>query len=174
MSEFLLIVFASFTVFLAENWGNILSGIGTALTVGFSWRAKNAATLAKEASQNTKTKLQGLDLLSEISRLNGRIDDMNYRLEAKDWPIISERATDLRVSIAAIIANDEAVFSKPLQERLGESVSQFRIIAGAADRFVQKADANPDIVRYKRIVADQKETIVLALQEARIKMEVQS
>jgi len=160
--------------FLYQNWGNLLSGVGAVLTVLFSWQAQSAANLAKEASQTTRTKLQGLDLLSEINRLSGRIDDLNLRLDAKEWAVIGERATDLRVSIAAVIANGEASFSEDLQERLVEAVSQFRNIASAASRVSSESTSGPSIARYKRIVADQKETIVLALQEARVNMEEHS
>lgn len=161
-------------IFFAENWGNVASASGAFLTVVFSWRANTAATLANKASQATRAKLQTLDLLGERNRLSGRIDDLNHRLDAKAWTVIGERATDLRVSIAAVLANKDAVFSNDLSEKLTEAVSQFRTLASASDRISLNSALNPNIPRYKSIVADQKETVVLALQEAKIKMEEKS
>ena len=169
-----LLVLSKTIDFLAENWGNLLSGLGALLTVLFSWRAQTAATLAKEAAQTTKTKLQRLDVLSEIARLNGRIDDLIFRLDSTEWPVVYERANELRYAIFAINAGDPSVFSEGLQVQLVEAVSQFRNLANAADRVRQNPGSSPDIARYKRIVGDQKEKLVLAQQEARAKMEDQT
>jgi hypothetical protein len=166
MDEILLLI-SSFWAFLSENWGNLASVFGAALTVFFSLQAATAAKSARLASEATRGKLQSIDLLSELNRLNGRIDDLLYRLETNAWPVVSERATDLRVSIAAVIANNDGFFSREIIERMTLSVSQFRNIASGADRGNHPEQKTPDAIRYRKIVTDQKETLVLALEEVK-------
>lgn len=158
------------TLFFGANWGNIASVIGAILTIFFSWSASNSSKLSRQASEQTKKLLQSVDLLSETNRLLGRVDDLLFRLEHQAWIVVVERATDLRISTAAIISQSDDTFSLDTKQRLGEAVNQFKNIASGADRVAQGSARVPDAARYRRIVSDQKETLVLAAQELKTRL----
>lgn len=162
--------YSIFSSFLGRNWGDLASVLGVCLTVYFSWRAKRSADLAKEAAQSTKSRLQSIDLLVELNRLHGRVDDLNLRIDGAAWPIVNERATDLRVSIAAIVSQNDLPFSKEVIEKLSIAVNQFKNMAATADKAIASPNSATDSLRLRRVVSDQKETIVLALQEIKTSM----
>lgn len=157
--------------FVLDDWGNVASVIGALLTVYFSIMARRAAMDAKAASESARQRMRSIDALDELARLNGRIDDLMFRLEYRAWVVVNERATDLRVSIAAIMSSGKVSFPTELGQRLAEAANQFRIIAAAADRANGGDGDGPDVARYRRIVADQKETLVLAIEEMKAQME---
>lgn len=130
----------------------------------------NAARSAEISAKITREKLNSIDLLAELNRLNGRIDDLMLRLDGGAWELVSERATDLRVSIAAIAANLGGGISEDVRQRLLVSVTQFKNIAAGAGRANADGKPAPSVSRYQSIVADQKETIVLAMQAVKSHM----
>lgn len=108
-----------------------------------------------------------MDLLSELNRLNGRVDDLLNRLDTAAWQIVAERATDLRVSIAAIIIPENALIPDDVRDNLAVAVTQFKNISDGANRATTPHKTAPDINRYKKIAVDQKETIVLAIEHVK-------
>lgn len=152
------------------HWGGLASVVGAILTIFFSRSAARAAGAARIASDQTRQKLQSIDLLSELNRLIGRVDDLMIRLETSSWVVVAERATDLRISVAAIIAPQDVLFTDEIVQRMAESISQFKNIAAGADRAMRPDSKNPDVARYRKIASDQKETLVLAMQEVKIHM----
>jgi hypothetical protein len=156
--------------FLLENWGSLASVIGAIFTVIFSMRASSAALAAKTASETTRSKLQEIDLLSELNRLNGGIDDLLRKLEIGSWGGVTERSNDLRVSIAAINRSHGQYFDKDICQQLIAAATQFKTISTSADRVNILGGDGPDIARYRKIVVDQKETVTLAIQDVKVKM----
>ncbi len=65
----------------AEHWGSFASLLDAGLTVCYSRSAKTASENARLASEQTRQKMQSVDLFSEVNRLNGRVDDLLFRLE---------------------------------------------------------------------------------------------
>ena len=129
----------------------------------FSWRAEQAAEDASSSAKKMRETLQSIDVMTELSRLDGRIDDLVLRLDTGSWEIVSERASDLRVSLASIIALSDLPFDEELVDKLLIAVTQFKNISNGAKRADGTEKNSPDASRFHRIVIDHKESIALAI-----------
>lgn len=156
--------------FLKANWGNIASVIGAVLTVFASFASMRASKMAQQASEGTRARLGSIDLLNEVQRLIGRVDELSHHLSQSTWPMVFERATDLRLSTSVVVLTGAKVFTDDISNKLSEAVVQFSEIADLTDKHVQNGNKAPDIARCRRIASNQKETLFLALQELKQKL----
>lgn len=151
--------------FFVENWGSLASLAGILVTLFFSYGAKKAARAAEQAAKDARSRLINLDYFSELQRLISLSDELYNFLEQNEWRLVSDRASALRNSAAVISSADGIYFSEETRERLRVAAVQFKNIAAGADRAADPNQATPDHLRYRRIVADQKESFSLAAEE---------
>lgn len=156
--------------FLSENWGNLASAFGAILTVYYSHSASRSARLAKEAANETRSQIKSFDLLSELSRIDGRVSDLLARVEAKDWALAADRAQEIYQSISTAISASSAFLSPETIEKLTSSIAQFRLISSATDRARAPQKAPSDTSRQRRIIVEQQLVIRHAIVEVKRKI----
>lgn len=153
-------------VFLAANWGNLASVLGAALTVYFAVKAERAAISARQASEATRSRIGAIDVLADLNRVVGRIDDLKHRIDANSWQVASERATEVRITLSTALAT-KTTMSRNTRDSLSAAVSQFKSLAVASDKAYHKQPEQSEMVRLRRIIADQKEVVIIAMLEVR-------
>lgn len=129
-------------------------------------RAERAAVSARQASEATRSKIGAIDVLADLNRAIGRIDDLRNKIDAGSWHVASERATEVRITLSTALAAQVAM-SVSTRESLNAAVSQFKSLAIASDKASHKQPEPFELAKFRRIVADQKEVVMLAMVEVR-------
>jgi hypothetical protein len=162
----LTVLFENFEV-IASVFGTLASVLGAILTVVFSMRAKSAAESASEAAKLTKEQLGRMSILTSLNEGLRIASDLNERLASKNWEIIAERATGLRLIISPLLTSNPDFFSEELNDNLVQLIGQVKDIAGVADRVRFNSSKEPDTTRLRRIVSDQREVLLIAIEQAK-------
>jgi hypothetical protein len=87
---------------LAQNWGNVASILGVALTVWFAWRAKGAAEEARDAAKAARDKILAFDAVAALSSALTTMDEIKELHRLAAWDLALRRYAILRKRLVAI------------------------------------------------------------------------
>lgn len=135
-----------------ENFSNIVSIIGTLvsiagiiITIIFTDRAKKAADAAKDASEDTRSKIYHIEVSLVLHECINDTENLIRRVEVDNWEAVSDIASRVRKSlIMAKNSFTEATHTADLEAIL----VQMRIINEASDNARHGAKKPPNKPRF--------------------------
>lgn len=152
---------------VASIVGTIASILGAILTVIFSIKAKTAAESANEASKITREQLGKMSILTVLNDCLRLASDLNERLASENWEIIAERATSIRLVMSPMLTSNPEFFTEDLKNKLIQLVGQVKDISTEADKVRFNDKKKPDASRLRMVVSDQREVILIAIEQAK-------
>lgn len=153
-----------------EELGTIASVIGAVTTIYYSRRAKSAAVAATLAATETRAVVSKLSMLAEFNEMIRQLEDIRRRLDTKNWELIADKCSNLRVLLSPITADNEEYFSSDVFSRLVELHAQIKNLEQTADKQHFGAKVEPNLARIRSILSDQKETLMIASAEINTKL----
>lgn len=160
--------------FLTMHWrdvvsigGTVLSLCGIFIAIHQAVKAKNAAEAAKNAADNARSKILNVDLLFDVTRVVGLMDELHGLIGQRAWILVVDRANRICDSIHSVNLQAEGALTKDLRGKLTLASSQVRILATAADKAAVSEGADPDLRKYRKILVSQKAPVLEAMEYLR-------
>jgi hypothetical protein len=154
--------------------GIVVSLIGTALTIIFARAARDsadqavvAASAAKEAAEAARVRMLNVDLLFETTKIAGMLDELHGTIGQQTWFLVVDRANRACDEINSVIMQTQHVLDEETRANLAQAGSQLRTLAATADRAAFEKSYEPDVRRFRRVVSQQKEIVVVAIENLR-------
>lgn len=150
--------------------GLIVSLLGAALTVWYSWSAKNAAEAAQAAATDTKVRIANVDVFATIKDLLAMLRDIGIRVEGGEHGVAREKALDAIASAIDIIESPDVLLTQEKQELLSIFVVQMRelnetLLANT------RSKRNVDVARILGVLALQREALTKVQAEAKRRLQ---
>ena len=154
---------------LATHWGDVASLAGLALTIWAVLKAKKAAEQARDAAQQVKERIAGLDTLSDVSAAITIMDEIKRLQRLRAWPLVLDRYSVLRRHLVRI-EQLNAGLTEEQRTQIARSIAQFRIIEAKVERAtVTDQLAQIDSAAFNRTISDridELEGIMTAIKQA--------
>lgn len=158
---------AWYVVFLLNNWGNIVSVIGTGLTIYYAWGAKTAAEAASQAASGAQARIYAVDWVIHFNTVVTDIDALLSKLAHDiDWGRFASECDKLRSHAAVSAKTNSSMLDAETMKRLTRSATQFATISNLAMQ-ISTEDGQSQHARIRKTLSDQRELYSVALLQAK-------
>lgn len=154
--------------------GILVSLVGAVLTVIYAREARNAAdrattaaAAAKEAAEAARARIFNVDLLFEATKLSGIVDELHANIGHRAWSLVVDRANKVADTISSITIQTENILTDDARANLAKAGTHFRLIASTADKAVFDSSTDADPKKFRKILGEQKQAIVVAIEQLR-------
>jgi len=131
--------------FAANNWGNLASAIGVAVSI---WTLI-VATGARKAAQDARLEARRQKLSEELQNAVYRVEQLGHRVLLRKWELAFIRAQEIASSCSLILRRWTDTLSEPSKDRILSAQAQAGSIAKAA---MKANTAPPTDQQLQRIV----------------------
>ena len=116
--------------YVCDNFSNIASVIGIAITIIFAERAKKAADAARDASRDTKSKIYNIEASLVLHECISDAENIIRRADVDNWDAVSDIVSRVRRNLIMV---KSSVAEESNVSALEGVLVQMRILSDTAD-----------------------------------------
>lgn len=121
--------------FIKSNFSDVISILGIALTIFFSFGASRSAKAARTASETTRIHLKKVEITAALQECLYMAQSLLPKVDNEEWDGIGRISSDIRLRLISIRHSSGNLLEEERIELIENSIFEFSIITNRCDRF---------------------------------------